>query len=261
MNANPTPSSPFPAISRDPRTVVRLFCIPFAGGGASAYFRWSEGLPPEFQVCPIQLAGHESRFAEPPYRSMPPLIEELGRALIPWTDIPFAIFGHSMGSLIGFELARYLRRVTGKGPICFFASSRRAPQVTRAVRKVAELPDREFIQEMQEQYNAIPELILRDRELMERFIPILKADMSVLESYEYRHEEPFGFGVSVFGGIEDEHVSKDELEAWRHQTTGMFRIRQFPGGHFFFRDTRVKLLESIGQDLIETLSRGGLREH
>jgi surfactin synthase thioesterase subunit len=96
---------------------------------------------------------------------------------------------------------------------------------------------------------------------MERFIPILKADMSVLEGYEYRHDEPFRFNLSVFGGIEDKHVNTDDLEAWRSQSTGRFRIRQFPGGHFYFRDARLTLLESIGQDLIEILSRGSFRDH
>jgi len=252
---NPAPSPPL-AIPPDVRPALRLFCIPFAGGGASAYFRWGQGLPAEIQVCPIQLRGHETRFAEDAFRSMGPMIEELGPALLPWLDVPFAIFGHSMGAIIGFELARFLRRAAGKAPLCLFVSSRRAPQVATSARKIAGLPDNEFVREMTEQYNAIPDLVRQDRELMNRFIPILKADMTMLESYEYRRDDPFSFMISAFGGLEDRHVSMDDLDAWREHTRGPSKVRQFPGGHFLIKDRRAEVLRAVAQDLIEVLSRG-----
>ena len=256
MNPNTISASPFLTASRDFPAVLRLFCIPYAGGGASIYHRWSDGLPAEFQVCPIQLPGRESRFKEAPYHSMATLVDELGRALVSWTEIPFAIFGHSMGAIVGFEVARYLRRVTGKNPVCLFASSRRAPQLGKTGRNISQLSDAEFVREMREHYNGIPEVILQDRELMEMFVPLMKADMSVIESYEYRPEEPLLCKISVFGGVGDRHVSLQALEAWAEQTRGPFRVRQFPGDHFFLKDARAALLQAIGQDLIEVLAGG-----
>jgi len=118
------------------------------------------------------------------------------------------------------------------------------------------LPDNEFVREMTEQYNAIPDLVRQDRELMNRFIPILKADMTMLESYEYRRDDPFSFMISAFGGLEDRHVSMDDLDAWREHTRGPSKVRQFPGGHFFIKDRRAEVLRAVAQDLIEVLSRG-----
>lgn len=236
---------------QDPQTCFRLFCFPYAGGGASFFRTWREILWPEIEVCAIQLPGRENRFREPPFAKLSSLVDALAEVLYPDLDFPFAFFGHSLGSLISFELTRLLRRQKAPGPMQLFVSGRRAPQVHDPDPPIYQLPDAEFIEELH-RFNGTPKAVLDNPELMEVFLPLLRSDIGLDETYVYDHEAPLDCPISAFGGLEDEEVNREELSEWDVQTRSRFNIQMFPGDHFFLNGKeRNGLLEIISKDIRE----------
>ena len=232
----------------NPAARLRLFCLPYAGGGASLFREWAGTLPPAIHVCPVQLPGREDRIRDRPHTSLEALVDELTAAVLPHLDRPYAVFGHSMGGLIAFELACELRR-RGVAPLWLFVSACRAPhrQVSRI--ELSMLPDAAFVEGVQRKYGGIPEAVLRTPELLEFLMPVLRADLSIVETYSDRREPPLPCAISAFGGIEDSTLSHDELLAWRERTVGPFECRMLPGGHFFVRDSAPGLLQTIEERL------------
>lgn len=234
----------------NPRARLRMFCFPYAGGGASAYRGWGASLPQEVEVCPVQLPGREGRLREPPFTRASELIAAVTDALTPWLDLPFVFFGHSMGAMIGYELTRELRRRGRTLPLHLFVSGRRAPQLPARDEPIHDQPEPEFIESVRK-LNGTPEEVLQHEELMKLLIPLLRADFAVNETYEFVEEAPVDIGISAFGGLGDQDVSRDDVEAWRIQTRGRFRMRMIPGDHFFLHPQKDLILESVARDLAE----------
>lgn len=234
----------------NPRARLRMFCFPYAGGGASTYRGWGASLPQEVEVCPVQLPGREGRLREPPFTRSEEMIAAIADALTPWLDLPFVFFGHSMGGMIGFELARELRRRGRALPLHLFVSGRRAPQLPARDEPIHDLPEPEFIERLRE-LEGTPEEVLQHAELMKLLIPLLRADFAVNETYEYTEEPQLDIGISAFGGLSDVDVTRDDVEAWGVQTRGRFRMRMMPGGHFFLHNQKDLILESVARDLAE----------
>ena len=237
----------------NPQARLRLFCFPYAGGAASAFCTWSGNLPREVEVCSIQLPGREGRLGEALFSRLEPLLEALVPAIQPYLDRPYAFFGHSMGATIGFELARQLCAQNDPGPLHLFVSGSRAPQVPDPDWPIHHLPDEEFTEELR-RFNGTPKAVLQNAELMQFFLPILRADFTLHGTYVYTTGEPLDCPISAFGGREDGKVSYDDLEAWRELTRGEFTLRIFPGDHFFLRSARPYLLQAVSQDLTSILS-------
>lgn len=232
----------------NPHAKLRLFCFPYGGGGAASFRRWPGSLPPFVEVCPIELPGRGGRLLEPPFTRLKPLLQELSCVLLPYLDQPFAFFGHSMGGLVSFELTRLLRREYGLMPLHLFVSGRRAPQLPDPDPPIHALPESEFLQELR-RYNGTPESVLENAELMELFLPVLRADFSVIETYIYQPESPLNCSITAFGGWQDGTVGFDALAAWREQTSSTFCQKMFPGDHFFLHSAHSTLLESISEQL------------
>lgn len=232
----------------DSRAQMSLFCFAHAGGGASVFRLWSEGLPRSIRVIPVQLPGREDRIKEPPYTRMVALLDPLLRALRPHFDLPFAFFGHSLGALIAFELARELARRNERGPVRLFASARRAPHLPRSRRLIYHLPASEFIRELKT-YKGTPSAVIADPDLLALLLPTIRADFALNETYTYAAGPLLACPISALGGVEDDHVNPDELEAWAKETHGDFSIRMFPGGHFYLRDQCAELSRMIADDL------------
>ncbi|GCE27614.1 hypothetical protein KDA_30980 [Dictyobacter alpinus] len=231
-----------------PDARLRIFCFPHSGGGASFYRRWNNLSGQEIDVCPLQLPGRENRRSEAPMTQFDALIELLADVLAPYMGTPFVFFGHSLGALVSFGLARYLRRQGKKSPLYLFVSGRRAPQIPRDDSSVARLTDKEFIEKIRH-FHGTDEEILQNPELMELFLPLLRADFSIYESFVYTPEPPFTFPISAFGGRDDIGVNVSSLIAWKSHTVGTFGLHQFPGGHFFLRDAEEQVLQLIKDDL------------
>ena len=248
------PTDPWTIYARSNQQArLRLFCFPYAGGSASIYRTWSEELPPEVAIYPIQLPGRETRLMEPPFTQMPATVEALGEALRPHLTMPFAFFGHSMGALIGFELARYLREKQQRGPVHLFVSGRRAPQVPAPDPPIYHLPEDEFLEEVR-RYNGTPNGLMENAELMKVVLPALRADFTSIETYEYTPGEPLACSISAFGGLHDSRVSHESILAWREQASGNFTVRMLPGDHFFLHSDRASLLRYLSEDLTQILN-------
>jgi len=230
-----------------PEARLRLICFPFAGGGASAFYRWAQALPQHIEVCCVQLPGRENRVAETPYTRLADFVPELADALRPYTNLPYALFGHSMGALIAFEAARLLRRKHGTEPVLLIASSHRAPHLPPRESPLHNLPHDQLIDEMR-RFDGTPEEVLQNRELMELLLPVVRADFAICETYEYREEDLLGCPVGAVGGVED-NVAEDELASWRSHTRGRFSLKLFPGGHFYFHRDPSRLLAWLAEAL------------
>lgn len=232
----------------DPRHRQRLFCFPYAGGTAHIFRAWPEGLPKSVQVCTANLPGRGSRIRETPFSDIHELVEVVGREIRPLLDMPFAFFGHSMGAMISFELARYLRREHGARPTHLFVSGRRAPQLPVTEPTSYDMPEEVFKEKLRT-LNGTPAEVLEHPELMELMLPLLRADFSVVETYEYREEPPLDVPITVFGGLQDHKVGRDVLTPWREQTTAPVTVRMLPGDHFFLNTARPALLNLLSKEL------------
>ncbi|MCB2263327.1 MAG: hypothetical protein LGR52_10405 [Candidatus Thiosymbion ectosymbiont of Robbea hypermnestra] len=159
-------------------------------------------------------------------------------------DLPFAFFGHSMGALLAFELARELRRQGKREPFCLMVSGYRAPQLPLSNAPLHKLSEPALIDALRH-YGGTPEVVLAHEELMEIFIPVIRADFAIDETYVHVPEPPLGCPIHVFGGEADHMVAKDELDAWRQQTSGAFVLHRFPRGHFYLNEFQGTLLVRI----------------
>lgn len=229
----------------NPAASLRLICFPYAGGGAAAYHPWAKLLPPAVELCVLQLPGRETRRGEPPYTVFADAAAGLLAAASPLLDKPCAFFGHSLGALLAFETARSLRRAGLPQPFHLLLSSRRPPQLPEPFGPIAQIPEAEFIAAVQRRYGGIPQVILQEPDLLALFLPTLRADFAVLESYAYREEPPLSADLTIYGGSEDPIATPAALDLWQVHTTGAFAHEQFAGGHFYLQSERAGLLASL----------------
>lgn len=218
-------------LSADP--VLRLFALPYAGGGAAGFFRWRLAMPSGVEVVPIQLPGREARFDEPPIGDLHRLVAEIADAVVPLTDRRFVLLGHSMGAWLAFELARELRRRGERLPCLLIAAASPAPHRPKVAEPMHQLPDDEFVAEMTRRFDGIPPAVRANAEFLGLLLPAMRADMELLETYAYSDEPPLATEILAIGGAEDRSVSATALADWRRHTSLRFANRLLPGGHFF----------------------------
>ncbi|MEC4818144.1 MAG: thioesterase II family protein [Scytonema sp. PMC 1069.18] len=248
MTTTPTFNSCVTCPKPNSQASLRLFCFPYAGGSSLVFRSWSNSLPSFVEVCPIELPGRGTQMRTAPFSQMEPLVKSIASALLPYLDKPFAFFGHSMGTLVSFELTRLLRQQNEISPVHLFVSGRRAPQIPDPKPPIHALPEPEFIEELR-RLNGTPEAVLENAELMQLLLPILRADFTVLETYVYTHQPPLDCPITVFGGLQDQEANPDELEAWREHTSASFSLHMFPGDHFFINSDRLLLMEVLSKKL------------
>jgi medium-chain acyl-[acyl-carrier-protein] hydrolase len=233
----------------NPRVEKRLFCFPYSGAGASSFRTWADTFPETIEVVPVQFPGRENRLAEPLYTQLEPLIEDTADALLPYLDKPFAFFGHSMGALVSFELARHLRRRHEPTPQHLIVSGHNAPQETHYEPPIHELPDDEFMEKIRE-FNGTSESLLANPELKELVLPIIRADFTACETYSYADDTPLDCPISACAGLQDSYLNREGLEAWAQQTTEKFALHLFPGDHFYLTKQRPLLLRILVKKLL-----------
>ena len=229
--------------------VLRLFCLPYAGGSAAGVYRdWRRALPAGIDVVPVELPGRGTRLGELPYTRVESLLTDVLRAVLPRLDLPFALFGHSLGAILAFEAARRLEHAHDARPERLLVSGYEAPDLDRAPERDHLLPDEQFRERIRRLGGTPPE-VLADTGLMDLLLPVLRADLAAAAGYAFRPGAPLSCPVTVFGGLDDPEARPSRLEGWRRQTTGPCAIRLLPGDHFFLHSAADALLPRVAADL------------
>lgn len=242
-----SPSIWFEALRRRTKPRLRLFCFPPAGGNAFLFSSWARSLPEVIEVFPMQLPGRGGRLSERPFRQLIPLVQALSQDLVPFLDRPYVLFGHSMGALISFELARHLQRI-GSEPALLIVSARRSVELPRDKPPTFDLPDEEFKAELRNMQGT-PEEVLSNSQLMELVMPILRADFELVQTYSFQGPCTLRCPIRAYGGLTDTTVAVESLKAWSKYTDNTFNLSMFPGDHFFAFQNKTAFLQKLKLDL------------
>ncbi len=228
---------------------LRLFCFPYAGGGASIYRHLVQAMPAQIEVVPVQPPGRESRLNEPAKHHLDDLLDMLEGEILPLLDLPFAFFGYSLGATVAFELALRLEQRHKLSPRHMVVAARQAPQVATRRPPIHDLPDERFLEELRD-LEGTPTEALDHPELMALLMPLLRADFEIVETYQARQRPALSCTLTALGGLKDRDVFRDDLEGWRGYGQEPFKLRMFPGGHFFINENRDALVSALMQELL-----------
>ena len=223
---------------------ARLFCFPYAGGGGSTFTSWSRDLPDWLEVVAIQPPGRENRFKEPPLTQMSVLLAALERAMQPFVEFPFFLFGYSIGGLIAHELALALSR-SGAPPSGLVVAACCPPHRLAARVEVDRLDDRALLDTVQARYGGIPDELREHDELLRIHARALRADLKLLLAYEPTPAPPLDCPVTAIYGDADDTLADHVCEEWAGYTRGPFALHRMNGGHFFLREQRAALLSIL----------------
>lgn len=240
-------AAPVACRSRQPAALARLVCYPHAGGGPMVFRGWPRGLAPDVEVWNVTLPGRAGRAAEPFARDWGPLVEDFAEAIADDVPEPVALFGHSLGAALAFEVARALTRL-GAPPAHLFVSARDAPD-TPQPHEVPET-DEELIDEVDRAYSGVPDAVRGSRELLQHFLPILRADLELAVAYEFAPGRPLGCPITALAGSTDPTTTRSGLEAWAAHTSAGFELLEMPGGHFYLGGCEPAVLETIHRRLM-----------
>lgn len=229
---------------------VKLFCLPYAGGSASIYYKWKKYLDSNIEVFPVELAGRGRRMSEGLYDSMLNAVEDVYNIIKPIIiDCDYAFYGHSMGTIIAFELCRKIMGENERQPLHLFVSGRYPPSTRRTEKYLSRLPDNIFLEEVCKLGGTSTELVV-NKELCDIFVPILKADYRIIEEYKYiNSDRKFNYGITAFNGKDDLEVTYNEVKEWGQHTLLQNPIYEFEGNHFFINDKIAEISEIINSTI------------
>lgn len=240
----------FIRFKRNPEASIRLFCFHCAGGSASEFRNWPAQFPGNVELLAIQLPGREGRVKEAFISRLDDLVRGVIEAMTPLLDKPYAIFGHSFGTLGAFEVIRELRRRKLAQPFLFVPAGRQPPHMKSKKAPIARLPVDEFVVELRKKYGDHIGHVLESAELREAFVPQIHADFALSESYRFRAEPPLDCPIVALAGFEEDELEPDDLNAWSMHTNARFHSRRFPGDHFFIRKSQAQVIEAIRQEIV-----------
>jgi medium-chain acyl-[acyl-carrier-protein] hydrolase len=249
----------FEHLSRTKTPMLRVFCMPYAGGSADIYRGWQRWFPEQIDICLVHLPGRGTRVREEPFTQLTPLVKAIAAHIGGEIKVPYALYGHSMGALISFELGRELFGKHHNSPAHVFVSGCRAPQWPKTEPPTFNLPHDKFIHELK-RLNGTPREVLDDRELMEVFLKILRADFEIVDTYEYHPKERLSCPITVYGGLQDEDVSVESCRAWQEQTSANCKVHMFEGDHFFMRDPQSEFGWAFRNDIMRAFAVLRLQE-
>lgn len=230
---------------------VQLLCLPYSGGSANLYLAWKKKLPPWIEVCPVELPGHGARIGSELETSMSRLVRRVAGDVLPSLRRPFALFGHSMGAVLAFELAHAVRTFRhGEEPLLLFASGTSAPSRRNDARYARIQSDADLLAELRS-LRGTPEEVLGAPELMALILPVLRADLQICGNYRYVSRPRLRCPIQVLVGESDDTSLPGSVEAWREHTSGECSVERFPGGHFFIHSEEAAVLRLIERRLAE----------
>ncbi|TQV77388.1 thioesterase [Aliikangiella marina] len=233
----------------NPSATMRLICFHYGGGSASAYRDWPRLLPANVELCAVQLPGREKRFNEKYITEFPELTEKLCDELKAFLTKPYVVFGHSLGAMVSFEWLRVLQQSNLMLPLLYIPSGMPAPQLYYPNKPIGELPEDEFVNELLLTYGDNLGNVLRDKDLRSVFMPQLRGDFKLLESYQFKEASVLDCQIHALAGDEEENIGDADLAAWGVHTQNSFSSKRFNGGHFFVHTDEQKLLSFISKEL------------
>lgn len=219
-----------------------VVCFSHAGGSASYFFPFSEQLPDDVEVLAVQYPGRHDRYREAPFESIEDFVDPIASALLPYLEHQVAFFGHSLGALVGFEVARRLEE-QGHTLTTFFASGRRAPSTWRDERPET-LTDEEFITEIQK-LNGTNAHAFADEDLVRMVLPTLRSDYTAAANYRVTSDKTLNTPVVAVVGDDDPKCTVAEAEAWSLHAKNGFELTVFPGGHFYLENHRQDVAKML----------------
>ncbi|CAH1206495.1 Linear gramicidin dehydrogenase LgrE [Paenibacillus plantiphilus] len=232
---------------------LKLFCFPYAGGSAYSYNDWNGWFHKSIQLIPIELSGRGSRFEDSLYDNFDEAVQDLYVQIKPHLDgTPFAFFGHSMGSLLSFELARLLIQNNDRTPELLFFSGCTAPHKVKREKLLHTLDDREFLEEIKKM-EGTPSDFFQNDELMAFYLPILRNDFRIVEQYVYKEMDVrFPCSIMILHGSEEKGM--EGVKEWGKFTCKRSSIHVFPGGHFFIHKEAQQVARRINNTLLSIIS-------
>lgn len=230
---------------------LRLFCFPYAGGNTSGFRSWQRLFPADIDLCLVHLPGRGKRIGERMFTRLNSLVQTLADLIMRGSLPEYALFGHSMGALISFELARELRRRCFVAPRRLFLSGRSAPSAAGRKVPIFNLPEEAFIAEVRK-FNGTPKELLEHPEAMKLFLPVLRADLEMLDTYENYLEERLSCPITVYGGLQDTDAPVESLRPWQEHTSARCNLRIFPGDHFFIHSAGTGFVDVLRRDVVNT---------
>jgi medium-chain acyl-[acyl-carrier-protein] hydrolase len=232
----------------------RLYAFPHAGVGPSAFRGWADAAAPDFELRTVQLPGREGRLRETPLTDVAQMATAVADALRRELDRPFVFYGHSLGSLVAFEVTRRLRDMGLPLPDHLFVAAHRAPHLNNRHTEMHRLDDTSFITELRRRYDAVPQMVLDSPELMALLLPAVRADITAYETYRHLSGSPLPCPISGFAGDADRFVRPADMAAWRDHTSARFRMRILPAGHLFAQTRRDGVIAAIREDVRSSLA-------
>ena len=230
---------------------VRVLAFPFAGGSGGAYQAWQPYLDPSIEVIAYTAPGRTNRFVEPAIGSMKELVADAWAQLAPYLDIPCILFGHSLGGLLAYEFLIKYKNNMGKMPLHFISSARGAPHI-KAMQNWSQKNDADFLHSLAELGGIHPDAAASP-ELLQLMLNTLRADIGVVEYFKYSDAGPFPCPATIFGGIDDNRVSVDDLEQWRQYFEQEVEVVVLEAAHFYLdshAETLCRKLNSIASTAV-----------
>ncbi|MGH9238260.1 MAG: thioesterase II family protein [Vicinamibacterales bacterium] len=239
------------------RAAVTLLCLPPAGSSAAVYARWTDRLPADIEVAAVEYPGRGARRREASFVRLHRLVAAMLAAIAPTLGRPFAVFGHSLGGLVAFELVRHLARARGPAPLGLYVAGCAAPMLGPSKPPLFSAAEPDFVEALRD-LNGTEEAWLRDETVMRLFLPSLRADFEMTDTYVYEPGQPLRCPVTLIGGDSDRHTPLASLAGWKSLSVAPVETRLYPGDHFFLRTAEAAIVHDLGMHLQETLA-GAIR--
>lgn len=232
-----------PAPRKDPR--VRVFCFPYAGGSPLIFRTWPDALPDTVEVMAVRLPGHDSRIRELAFTEWDPLLETIEQALSEYLDLPFVLFGHSLGASIAYELAQRMQRSQRSMMHSHLVvSGRRCPHMPSCRMPMHHLPQQEFFERLRQMNGILPE-VLENTRLMAVLEPSIRADIKLAETWKGTTETPLDVPITALSGALDDIDSTGDMQGWTRYSSIHCSLITLPGGHFFIHTAELQILEIL----------------
>jgi len=238
-----------------------LFCLPYAGGSEAIYYKWKKLLDPSIELVPLSLKGRGKRFSEDLYQNLQEAVDDIFENIKERiVDEDYAIYGHSMGSLLAYELYYKISNQNLRKPTHIFFSGYIAPSIIRKRENTYALPDNDFMQKVMK-LGGTPEELMNNQVLLQIFLPIIRSDFKMLESYNYeKRENKIDCDVSILNGKQD-FIKLNEILAWKNHVSRGFNIYNFEGNHFYINSNVENITNIINNTLSNASYDKGLTQH